>query len=119
MRTCEPQTVRGDVVRCFVAAATSSTDQNASGGPSAATERLLAFVVRVGSAATAPRAMPDGLQPTPNMLSVEEFLLRLRCSPLYVNMAFGLESMGGNGILKISASISVNVVISSRSLACR
>jgi len=26
---------------------------------------------------------------------VEEFLLRLRCSPLYINMAFGFESMGG------------------------
>jgi len=34
---------------------------------------------------------------------VEEFLLRLRCSPLYINMDFGLESMGGNGVSKMSA----------------
>jgi len=37
------------------------------------------------------------------ILFVEEFLLRLRCSPLYINMDFGLESMGGNGVSKMSA----------------
>jgi len=44
---------------------------------------------------------------------VEEFLLRLRCSPLYINMDFGFESMGGNGVLKMSALMLVNVVVSS------
>jgi len=34
---------------------------------------------------------------------VEEFLLRFCCSPLYINMDFGFESKGGNGVLKISA----------------
>jgi len=37
------------------------------------------------------------------LADVEEFLLRLRCSPLYINMDFGLESMGGNGVSKMSA----------------
>ena len=31
---------------------------------------------------------------------MEEFLLRLRCSPLYINMDFGFESMGGNGVFE-------------------
>jgi len=38
--------------------------------------------------------------------NVEEFLLRLHCSPLYINMAFGFESMGGNGVFK---KISLNI----------
>ena len=55
--------------------------------------------IRRGPAAGAPG--PGA--PTPNTPSVEEFLLRLRCSPLYINMDFGLESMGGNGVSKMSA----------------
>jgi len=50
---------------------------------------------------------------------VEEFLLRLRCSPLYIKLAFGFESMGGNGVLKMSALMFLNFVVSSRNLACR
>ena len=45
MPSCAPQTVRRDVVRRFAAAATSSGGRIASGGPSAATERLPAAVV--------------------------------------------------------------------------
>ena len=54
---------------------------------------------RLGLAA----GVPGPGKPTPNMRSVEEFFYRLRCSPLYINMVFGLESMGGNGVLKMSA----------------
>jgi len=43
------------------------------------------------------------LTPMSTLVFVEEFLLRLRCSPLYINMDFGFESMGGNGVLKMSA----------------
>ena len=32
--------------------------------------------------------------PTPNTPSVEEFLLRLRCSPLYINMVSDLSLWG-------------------------
>jgi len=52
------------------------------------------------------------------MDTFEEFY-RLYCSPLYTNMVFGLESMGDSGVLKMSALMLVNVVISSRNLACR
>jgi len=47
------------------------------------------------------------------VIHVEEFFYRLRCSPLYINMVFGLESMGGNNVLKKSALRFLNVVISS------
>ena len=37
---------------------------------------------------------PDPGAPTPNTPSVEEFLLRLRCSPLYINMVFDTSLWG-------------------------
>jgi len=45
---------------------------------------------------------------------VEEFFYRLHCSPLYINMAFGLESVGDNGVLKKF----LNIILSSQNLAC-
>ena len=54
--------------------------------------------------------------PTPNTPSVEEFLLRLRCSPLYINRH---QSMGRIGKMKIWTLIFLNFVVSSRNSACR
>ena len=48
--------------------------------------------------------------------SVEEFLLRLRCSPLYINRH---QSIGSIREMKIWALIFLNFVISSQNLACR
>jgi len=47
---------------------------------------------------------------------VEEFLLRLRCSPLYINRH---QSLGRIGILKNGVLMFLNFVVSSRNLACR
>jgi len=48
--------------------------------------------------------------------AVKEFLLRLRCSPLYINRH---QSLGRIGKLKIGVLIFLNFVVSSRNLACR
>jgi len=54
---------------------------------------------------------------TPNVFDVvEEFLLRLRCSPLYINRH---QSIGRIGVLKIGVLMSLNFIVSSRNLACR
>ena len=50
---------------------------------------------------------PDPGAPTPNTLSVEEFLLRLRCSPLYINRH---QSLGRIGVLKIGVLMFLNFV---------
>jgi len=54
--------LRRDVVRRFVAVATSPIDRIAAGGPSAAAERLPAVVVGASELRLLPRrASPDGL----------------------------------------------------------
>ena len=92
MPSCAPQTVRRDVVRRFVAAATSSTERiglprTVGGGVETSGLRR----GRDGTAAAAPGPRPTVLRPTPNTLSVEELTVtRLRSRVLRF-------TIGGNG----------------------
>ena len=75
MPSCVPQTVRRDVVRRFVAAATSSSDRiglrlTVGGGRETSGRRR----GRAGTATAAPGPRPTVLRPTPNTLSVEELV---------------------------------------------
>ena len=94
MPTCEPQTVRRDVVRRFVASATSSTEriglQRTVGGDGETSGRRRG---RAGTAAAAPGPRPTVLRPTPNTLSVSVRCERLQ-AVVFVTTAAVIYSLG-------------------------